>query len=130
MPHEVEERYLKLEKRQQKISEYQLAMQQKYSPKRKTHKRLTVSSGTLKGGLLLSPKDNDVRPMMGKVRSAIFSMLLARLGMAQLPSTSRWLDLFAGTGSVGIEAISRGCGSCTFVEIDNWTANEVLKKYV
>ena len=68
--------------------------------------------------------------MMGKVRSAVFSMILSRIGVSQLPDSTRWLDLFAGTGSVGIEAISRGCGKCHFVELDPWTANEVLKRNI
>ena len=57
-------------------------------------------------------------------------MLASRIGVSQLPSSTRWLDLFAGTGSVGMEAISRGCGSCHFVELDPWTANEVLRRNI
>ena len=69
--------------------------------------------------------------MMGKVRNAVFSMLLSRIGgTSEIPGGCRWLDLFAGTGSVGIEAVSRGCGVCHFVELDQWTANEVLLKNV
>ena len=69
--------------------------------------------------------------MMGKVRSAVFSMLLSRIGGGSaFPSECRWLDLFGGTGSVGFEAISRGCGSCHFVEMDQWTASEVLMKNI
>ena len=68
--------------------------------------------------------------MMAKVRSAVFSMLASRIGVSQLPSSTRWLDLFAGTGSVGMEAISRGCGTCHFVELDQWTANDVLRRNI
>ena len=69
--------------------------------------------------------------MLGQVRSAVFSMLLSRIGGgSEFPSECRWLDLFAGTGSVGIEALSRGCGTCHFVELDQWTANEVLIKNI
>ena len=39
---------------------------------------------------------------------------------------SRWLDLFAGTGSVGLEALSRGAAHCQFVELDGWVINSVL----
>ncbi|KAF3322921.1 rRNA methyltransferase YlbH [Carex littledalei] len=39
----------------------------------------------------------------------------------------RWLDLYSGTGSVGIEAISRGCSEAHFVEMDSWVISEVLR---
>lgn len=38
----------------------------------------------------------------------------------------RWLDLFAGTGSVGIEALSRGCDECHFIEMDPWVVRACL----
>ena len=127
MPQEVEERYLKLLKRQEgKAKE----LSRKHSKQRSTHKVMKVSSGYLKGRSILSPSDKEVRPMMAKVKNAVFSMLLCRIGASQLPSECRWLDLFAGTGSVGIEALSRGCGLCHFVELDQWTANEVLLRNI
>lgn len=128
MPHEVEERYLRLLRRQEgKAAE--LARRSK-PPKRSTHKSLTISSGDFKGLYLKSPTDSKVRPMMAKVRGAVFSMILARIGLSRFPSESTWLDLFAGTGSVGIEALSRGCRSCDFVELDDWTSSEVLRSNV
>jgi predicted methyltransferase len=39
---------------------------------------------------------------------------------------TRWLDLFAGTGSVGLEALSRGAAHCHFIELDSWVINNVL----
>lgn len=39
---------------------------------------------------------------------------------------TRWLDLFAGTGSVGLEALSRGATHCHFIELDPWVINNVL----
>ena len=42
-----------------------------------------------------------------------------------LPPDTRWLDLFAGTGSVGIEALSRGAATCHFVEMDAWVTKKV-----
>ncbi len=39
---------------------------------------------------------------------------------------TRWLDLFAGTGSVGLEALSRGAAHCQFIELDPWVINNVL----
>lgn len=38
----------------------------------------------------------------------------------------RWLDLFAGTGAIGIEALSRGCGQCHFVELSPWVVSKCL----
>lgn len=42
-----------------------------------------------------------------------------------LPPTSRWLDLFAGTGAVGLEAVSRGAREAHFVELDPWVCKQV-----
>ena len=124
LPHEVQQRYKRLLKRQEERSKALTP------PTRKTHKRIHISSGVLRGRTVVSPSDKKVRPMMSKVRGAVFSMLTSRVGVAQLPGECRWLDLFAGTGSVGIEAISRGCGVCHFVELDQWTAKEVLHKNI
>jgi len=58
---------------------------------------------------LLSPDDQNVRPMMEKVRGAVFSILQSYLSApGGLPAGSRWLDLFSGTGAVGLEGMSRG----------------------
>eukprot|EP01023_Acetabularia_acetabulum_P016652 TRINITY_DN18231_c0_g1_i1.p2 TRINITY_DN18231_c0_g1~~TRINITY_DN18231_c0_g1_i1.p2 ORF type:complete len:173 (-),score=27.16 TRINITY_DN18231_c0_g1_i1:241-759(-) len=64
--------------------------------------------------------------MMERVRGAIFDMIASMYGQ-QLPSTSRWLDLYAGTGSVGLEALSRGCGEARFVECDPQVTRKCLK---
>lgn len=105
--------------------------------KRKTWRGLRVVGGSSSGARLYSAKDNDLtRPMMEKVRLALFSMLESLLCASSassglsLPTTSRWLDLYAGTGSVGIEALSRGVGSAHFVELDSWTVREVLRKNI
>jgi len=98
-------------------------------PKRKTHRKLAVVAGACKGQKLLSPADSATRPMMGVVRGAIFGMLASLCGSSSLvdfPADSRWLDLYAGTGAVGLEALSRGVGSATFVESDKWCVNKCL----
>ena len=64
------------------------------------------------GGLPLYSPRTELRPTMDRVKAAIFSML------ADTVQGARVLDLFAGTGSLGIEALSRGCASATFVETD------------
>eukprot|EP00210_Caulerpa_lentillifera_P004807 g4589.t1 len=95
------------------------------------HRKLRIISGDFGGRRLLSPKGHFVRPMMERVRSAIFDMLFANLaGVGSFPSGSRWLDLYAGTGAVGLEAISRGCEEAHFIEMDQWVVSTVLRKNI
>jgi 16S rRNA (guanine(966)-N(2))-methyltransferase RsmD len=95
---------------------------------RQTHRKLRIVGGSKAKKLLLSPKDANVRPMMEKVRSAVFNLLSARFGGgALMPEGTRWLDMFGGTGAVGIEAISRGVEHATFVELDRWVVKTILK---
>lgn len=94
---------------------------------RSTHKLLKVLGGTARRKKLLSPKSMDVRPMMEVVRGAAFDILQVAGGCPASLRPGRWLDLYSGTGSVGIEAISRGCSEAHFVELDPWVVSEVLK---
>jgi len=71
---------------------------------------LRVISGTAGGLHLKSPKRHALRPTQDRIRQVIFSSL------AELVPGARVLDLFAGTGSFGIEALSRGAAAATFVE--------------
>ncbi len=71
---------------------------------------LRVISGTAGGLHLKSPKRHALRPTQDRIRQVIFSSL------AELIPDARVLDLFAGTGSFGIEALSRGAAAATFVE--------------
>jgi 16S rRNA (guanine966-N2)-methyltransferase len=68
------------------------------------------------GGIQLDVPHNGVRPTMDRVKGAIFSSL------GELVIGARVLDLFAGTGALGIEAMSRGAGSVLFVEENNAAA--------
>ncbi|CAL5395255.1 unnamed protein product [Camellia sinensis] len=68
-----------------------------------------VLGGTAKRKKLLSPKGLDVRPMMEVVKGAAFDILQAAGGCLASLRPGHWLDLYSGTGSVGIEALSRGC---------------------
>ena len=70
-----------------------------------------ISGGTHRGRSLKIDKSNDLRPTSTLVRSAIFSML----GIEKIVS-SNVLDLFAGTGAMGIEALSRNANHVDFVE--------------
>ncbi|XP_077211869.1 methyltransferase isoform X2 [Tasmannia lanceolata] len=97
------------------------------SPPRTTHKLLQVLGGTARRRKLLSPKGMDVRPMMEVVRGATFDILQVAGGCPASLRPGRWLDLYSGTGSVGIEAISRGCSEVHFVEMDPWVVTEVLR---
>lgn len=69
-----------------------------------------VIAGTAKGRKLTAPKGLDTRPMTSRAREALFSTIAAEVPGARV------LDLFAGSGSLGIEALSRGAASATFVE--------------
>ncbi|KAK8717090.1 hypothetical protein V6N13_044371 [Hibiscus sabdariffa] len=96
-------------------------------PPRTTHKLLQVLGGKAKRKKLLSPKGMDVRPMMEVVKGAAFDILQAADGSPASLRPGRWLDLYSGTGSVGIEAISRGCSEVHFVEMDPWVISNVLR---
>ncbi len=72
---------------------------------------MRVVAGTAKGRQLKGPKIAGTRPVMDRVKTALFDILAPRI------RDSRFLDLFAGTGSVGIEALSRGAAAATFVEL-------------
>ncbi len=80
---------------------------------------MRVIAGDLKGRRLVSPAGMATRPTTDKVREATFNALgsldLVRGGLLQ---GARVADLFAGSGAVGIEAISRGAELCTFIERD------------
>lgn len=71
---------------------------------------MRVIAGTAKGVRLLSPKGRTTRPTLDRVREALFSILGPGVEGAQV------LDLYAGTGAIGIEALSRGASHCEFVE--------------
>lgn len=71
---------------------------------------MRVAGGELKGKKLMAPADNLIRPTSDKVKEAIFNMLMWDV------DESVCLDLFCGTGSLGIEAISRGAKYCYFCD--------------
>src|SRR5271163_462773 len=73
---------------------------------------LRVISGSAGGLHLKSPKRHALRPTQDRIRQVIFSSLAEKVPGARV------LDLYAGTGSLGIEALSRGAAAATFVEHD------------
>ena len=72
---------------------------------------MRVIAGKYKGRKLFSPEDSSVRPTTDKVKEACFSILTNDIYDARV------LDLFAGTGGLGIEALSRGASYCLFAEV-------------
>jgi 16S rRNA (guanine966-N2)-methyltransferase len=74
-----------------------------------------IVAGSLRGRTLIGPKTETIRPTSDRVRGAIFNILThAETGVAI--DAARVLDLFAGTGALGLEALSRGAAFCLFVE--------------
>ena len=71
---------------------------------------MRVISGSARGRKLKSPKSDETRPIMDRVKTALFDILAPDI------NGIRVLDLFAGTGAVGIEALSRGAEAATFIE--------------
>lgn len=76
---------------------------------------IRVIAGKYKGRFLKVPQSKNTRPTMDKVRQAIFSAIKDKSVNAVV------LDLFAGSGSMGIEALSRGARKCSFVDRDRLT---------
>ncbi|KAL2634036.1 hypothetical protein R1flu_005515 [Riccia fluitans] len=104
------------------------AMAGQSSPIRTTHKLMRVMAGSVAGKKLTSCADMKVRPMMEVVRGAVFNILQSLSGWSASAPAGRWLDLYSGTGSVAIEALSRGCvAEAHFVEMDPWVISNVLQ---
>ncbi len=73
---------------------------------------MRIIAGSARGTKLVAPRDASIRPTLDRVREACFSILGPRIPGA------RFLDLFAGTGANGLEALSRGAALAEFVEPD------------
>lgn len=82
---------------------------------------MRIIAGELKGRQLKTPKGMQTRPTSDKVKAAIFNVLGAKVVKARV------LDLFAGTGNLALEALSRGAEKAVLVE-KNQTAYETAKK--
>ncbi|MGL6278438.1 MAG: 16S rRNA (guanine(966)-N(2))-methyltransferase RsmD [Gaiella sp.] len=79
---------------------------------------MRIIAGTHRGRRFAAPRGTHVRPTGDRVREALFSIVGAVDGAAVL-------DLFAGSGSLGLEALSRGARTCTFVERDRAAARAI-----
>jgi 16S rRNA (guanine966-N2)-methyltransferase len=84
---------------------------------------MRIIAGEWRGRLLKAPPGGATRPTADRVRETLFSMLVSRLGSFD---GLRVADLFAGSGALGLEALSRGAAHATFVEQDR-TAVSALR---
>src|SRR3990170_6777124 len=71
---------------------------------------MRVIAGVARGQPLIAPRDRDTRPITDRVKETLFAILGDRVPDARV------LDLYAGSGAIGIEALSRGALHATFVE--------------
>jgi|RhiMethySRZTD1v2_1073278.scaffolds.fasta_scaffold740712_2 16S rRNA (guanine966-N2)-methyltransferase len=86
---------------------------------------MRVVAGELKGRQIQAPEGTSTRPTTDRVREALFNAL----GSLDVVVDATVVDLFAGSGALGIEALSRGASHCTFVERDA-SALRVLRENV
>lgn len=77
---------------------------------------MRITGGELRGRRILAPRGWETRPTQDRVRESMFAILAHRVEGAEV------LDLFAGSGALGFEALSRGASCCTFVEVSRNTA--------
>ena len=85
---------------------------------------IRIIGGTARGRRLKTPAGESTRPTSDRVREALFSSLEAELGSL---TGLRFLDLYAGSGAIGFEAMSRGAGVVTSVESNRRTARLVVE---
>ena len=77
---------------------------------------MRIIAGRWRGRKLVAPEGLATRPTADRVREALFSMLQSRLGSFE---GLRVADVFAGSGALGLEALSRGAAHCSFVDSDS-----------
>jgi 16S rRNA (guanine966-N2)-methyltransferase len=75
---------------------------------------MRIVGGEFRGRPLATPRGHDIRPTTDRTREALFNVLAHRFG--DRLERARVLDLFAGTGALGLEALSRGASSAMFIE--------------
>ena len=79
---------------------------------------MRIVAGTLRGRSIVAPEGQGTRPTSDRARQAVFNVLEPAAWAPEL-SGIRVIDLFAGSGALGFEAMSRGAGFCLFVEVDD-----------
>jgi 16S rRNA (guanine966-N2)-methyltransferase len=102
------------------VSRHRIAARRNAPPARAAGSRvLRIIGGAWRGRKLRFPSGADIRPTPDRVRETLFNWLGARVAGA------RCLDLFAGSGALGLEALSRGAAHVTFVEHDTAAVREL-----
>jgi len=86
---------------------------------------MRVISGNLKGLKLKTPKNMEIRPTSDRVKEALFNIIQNHINIFD----TKFLDLFAGTGNIGIEALSRGASKCVFVD-NNYESIKIIKENI
>lgn len=89
---------------------------------------MRIVAGTLRGRPLITPTHSGLRPTSDRVREAAFNILAHGIENFELTG-ARVVDLFAGTGALGLEALSRGAAFCVFVE-DDADARAIIRRNV
>lgn len=89
---------------------------------------MRVVAGRFRGRALVTPEGMSIRPTSDRVRESVFNILAHGAGDFSLAG-ERVIDLFAGTGALGIEAVSRGAAFCLFVE-DAAEARALIRRNV
>lgn len=82
---------------------------------------LRLTGGTARGARLFSVPGREVRPALARMRVSVFEILRPRLAGARV------VDLFAGNGTLGLEALSRGASRCVFIDADRRCAETVRR---
>ncbi|MDN3645126.1 16S rRNA (guanine(966)-N(2))-methyltransferase RsmD [Pontixanthobacter aestiaquae] len=83
---------------------------------------MRIIAGEWRGRKLTAPKGDATRPTGDRTRETLFSMLTSRLGSFEGLSVA---DLFAGSGALGLEALSRGAAHCLFVEQEEYALKSI-----
>ena len=94
------------------------------SKKTKIKQQLRIVGGKWKGRKLTFPKNQDLRPTLSRTRETLFNWLRPSI------LNSSCLDLFAGSGALGFEAMSQGASTLTFVEKDRDAFQNIQKQAV
>ena len=87
---------------------------------------MNITAGKFKGKKIIAPETDLVRPTLSKVRMAVFNVLQSYVDF----ENSSFLDMYGGSGVMGLEAISRGFKSATVIEKDRRIANIIKKNYL
>jgi 16S rRNA (guanine966-N2)-methyltransferase len=79
---------------------------------------MRIIAGRHRGAALDTPPDGAIRPTSDRARQALFNILEHRFGVGEASPlhAARVLDVFCGTGAMGLEALSRGAASCVFID--------------